>query len=382
MPVFSCGGMRYQQSWQDRRPDPLDTDGQANLVAVIRRAFDLGITHVETARGYGSSEYQLGFILPHLPRERLIVQTKIAPQDSRDAFIEAFEDSLTCLQLDYVDLCSVHGLNNRALLDQTLKGGTLQALRELQDQGVVRHIGFSTHAPTEDILAAIDCGEFAYLNLHWYYFRQEHWPAILAARARDMGVFIISPTDKGGHLHSPPPKLVNLCAPLGPIGFNDLFCLSHPEVHTLSVGAARPSDFDAHLEILPLLETAQQRLRPVVRRLRNALIRRHGPDWARHWDQGLPSFATAPGGVPVYNMLRLYNLATAYDMLAFARDRYNLHGNNDHWVPGNKIDRLDAAVLAEQLREHPLAGRIANALRDTHELLDAAPQKRQSEASD
>ena len=35
----------------------------ANLEATIRRAVDLGINHIETARGYGSSEMQLGRIL-------------------------------------------------------------------------------------------------------------------------------------------------------------------------------------------------------------------------------------------------------------------------------------------------------------------------------
>jgi len=48
-----------------------------------------------------------------------------------------------------------------------------------------------------------------------------HWPAVEAATKRDMGVFIISPTDKGGLLQSPPPKLAELCRPLSPIAFND-----------------------------------------------------------------------------------------------------------------------------------------------------------------
>ena len=49
-------------------------------LAAVRRAVALGINHVETARGYGSSERQLGLVLPTLPREKLIVQTKVAPE--------------------------------------------------------------------------------------------------------------------------------------------------------------------------------------------------------------------------------------------------------------------------------------------------------------
>jgi predicted aldo/keto reductase-like oxidoreductase len=43
---------------------------QENLEATIRRSLEVGINHIETARGYGTSEVQLGKILPHIPRDR------------------------------------------------------------------------------------------------------------------------------------------------------------------------------------------------------------------------------------------------------------------------------------------------------------------------
>ena len=90
MPVFSCGGMRYQFKWQDVPPQDIPAANQDNLEATIRRALDLGINHIETARGYGSSEMQLGRILPTLPRESLIVQTKVAPFATASAFSRSF----------------------------------------------------------------------------------------------------------------------------------------------------------------------------------------------------------------------------------------------------------------------------------------------------
>ena len=80
MPVFSCGGMRYQQSWSDVPWDQVDKAGQANLEATLHRSVELGINHIETARGYGSSEMQLGPVLAQFPREKLIVQTKVMPK--------------------------------------------------------------------------------------------------------------------------------------------------------------------------------------------------------------------------------------------------------------------------------------------------------------
>ena len=84
------------------------------------------------------------------------------------------------------------------------KDGCLEAARKLQEKGRARHMGFSTHATTDIILKAIASDEFDYVNLHWYFVNDLNWSAIEAAAARDMGVFIISPNDKGGKLYEPP----------------------------------------------------------------------------------------------------------------------------------------------------------------------------------
>src|SRR5579871_2424058 len=123
MPVFSCGGMRYQHKWQDLPREEIPAEGQANLEAVIHRALELGIHHIETARGYGSSEMQLGWVLPKIPRERLIVQTKVGPSAEAGKFIENFERSLTYLQVGYVDLLSFHGINTPELLEYVVRPG-------------------------------------------------------------------------------------------------------------------------------------------------------------------------------------------------------------------------------------------------------------------
>ncbi len=278
MPVFSTGGMRYQDGWQDKPMSDIPSEGQKNLEATIHRSLEVGINHIETARGYGPSERQLGQVLPKLDRSRLIVQTKVGPHEDAAQFTSNFEDSLKRLQLDHVDLLSIHGINDATTLDHSVRpGGCFDACQKLRERGLVRYVGFSTHGPTQVIQDAIAHGEarvgegFDYLNLHWYWIMQRNWPAIADATARDMGVFIISPTDKGGKLYDPPAKLVELCGDLSPIVFNNLFCLSHPEVHTLSVGAARPSDYDEHLKVLPLLAEADTVLAPIVQRLGEAM---------------------------------------------------------------------------------------------------------------
>src|SRR6476620_11459779 len=289
MPVISCGGMRYQYKWQDVKPREIPPDNQANLEATILRALELGINHIETARGYGTSEMQLGNILPRLPREKMIVQTKVAPKENPKEFLATFDTSMKSLKLDYVDLLALHGINNRDLLRYALKpNGCVAAARTLQKQGRVKFLGFSTHATTDVILEAVNSGEFDYINVHWYFVNDLNWPAIEAARARDMGVFIISPNDKGGKLYEPPKKLVELCAPISPMQFNDLYCLARPEVHTLSCGAAQPGDFDQHVEALEHYDRIAGVIAPIEIRWRDEMLATLGHDWCDRWREGLP----------------------------------------------------------------------------------------------
>jgi predicted aldo/keto reductase-like oxidoreductase len=379
MPVFSCGGMRYQHSWQDVPRHQIPRKNQENLNATIRRALEVGITHIETARGYGTSEVQLGRILPQLPREQLIVQTKVSPKPDPREFQKTLELSLNNLGLETIDLLGIHGINTAELLDYTVRpGGCLEVARQFQQQGRVRFIGFSTHGPTQVIQDAIATDQFDYVNLHWYYINQDNWPAIAAATRHDMGVFIISPSDKGGHLYSPPPKLVDLCAPLSPMVFNNLFCLSHPQVHTLSVGAARPSDFDEHLETLPLLAEAGTRLPPILARLEAAATEALGQDWLRTWQKGLPRPEDTPGHINIPTILWLRNLMEAFDMHEYAQARYNLLGNGGHWFPGQQAQDVDQYDLSAALARSPHRDRIPALLADTHTRLQGKAVQRLS----
>ena len=381
MPVISCGGMRYQFKWQDTALGDIPPDNQANLEATIHRALELGINHIETARGYGTSEMQLGRLLPRLPRSKILVQTKVAPKAEPDEFLRIFDQSMKYLGLEYVDLLSLHGINNRQLLDWSMKkDGCLAAARRLQKEGRVRFVGFSTHATTDIILQAVQTGEFDYFNVHWYFVNELNWATIVAAHKLDMGVFIISPNDKGGKLYEPPPKLVELCAPLTPMQFNDLYCLARPEVHTLSCGAARPQDFDEHVRALEHYDRAAEVVAPIERRLREEMVKALGPDWCGSWFKGLPEYVDVPGQINILEILRLWTYAKSLDLVTWGKMRYNLLWQADHWFPGENANAVDDEKLRSVLRKSPFRERIPDILREAHALLLDKPKARLSQS--
>ncbi|MEB3250182.1 MAG: aldo/keto reductase [Merismopediaceae bacterium] len=381
MPVFSCGGMRYQYQWQDTELQNIPEASQSNLETIIKTALDLGINHIETARGYGTSEMQLGAILPTIPREKYILQTKVSPQANPQEFLANFEQSLGYLKVDYVDLLGLHGVNTPEILDYCLRpGGCIDIAQQLQAQGKVRFIGFSTHAPLAVILQAIASNQFDYVNLHWYYIFQKNWPAITAAQTKDMGVFIISPSDKGGLLYKPSEKLMVLCEPLSPMVFNDLFCLSHPQIHTLSIGASQPTDFAEHLKTLDNLANPEPILTPIIHRLEQALIETFGEDWVKTWEDGLPEITETPGHISIRTILWLRNLAIAYDLVEYGKMRYNLLGNGGHWFPGEPAKNLANLDLRDCLKNSPHREMIPQYLQQAHELLGGETVKRLSQS--
>ncbi|MDX2470219.1 MAG: aldo/keto reductase [SAR324 cluster bacterium] len=371
MPLITMGGMRFQESWQDIPEKEITKKCQDNLEQILGYALDHGINHIETARGYGTSEVQLAKLLPNYDREKIILQSKVAPTEDPRDFTKTFETTMSNLKVDYLDLFSIHGINNLERLDWALqKGGALDQALQWQKEGRIKHIGFSSHASATEVDTMINTGAFSYVNLHYYYVNQSTLKCLESAKKHDMGVLVISPNDKGGHLWKHPEEMAKLTAPLHPMQFNALFCFLHEQVGTLTMGVARPSDFDIHLETLKFYEKRFELIPPMIEKLNQKIESKLGQGWMEKWFKGIPDWSAVPHDINIWETVRLYTFATGLGLDSFAKARYNMLGKGGHYFPGLKALEVPTKEILELCGANPFKEKIPEILKRAHQILD------------
>ncbi|MGD1855517.1 MAG: aldo/keto reductase [Leptolyngbyaceae cyanobacterium] len=350
--VFSLGTMRCLENAE-------------SLQQVVTQAISCGINHIETARGYGQSERYLGQALKSLNRSELVLTTKLLPGSDVDRLVD---ESLARLGTDYIDCLAVHGVNIPEHLQQ-LDAMIPQLLGVLND-GRVRHIGASSHGPLEVVMGAIAHPLISFINLHYYFFNQRNAAAIDLAYQRDLGIFIISPADKGGQLYTPSQQLKRLCEPFDPLLLTYRWLLSDRRITTLSIGPAIPTELDLPLQVAdtdqPLTPVEQATLAHLEQVQKNTL----DTEQCHQCYQCLP----CPEAINIPEVLRLRNLAVAYDMTRFGQYRYGMFEQAGHWFPGQKGHRC--TDCGDCLPRCPQQLNIPHLLRDTHHRLKGRDRRR------
>lgn len=194
----------------------IPTDKEAEYI--LKSAVDLGITYIDTARGYGLAEERIGkFGISQLPG--VIIGTKCAQfldkgEDPRGAELKKsiradIEESLRQLQLDTLPLVQFHG----GSVEQFKRGELIDIAKRLQQEGKVQYWGAAVRGE-DAALAAIATGFFSTIQVAYSILDQRMRPQVLSqAKANNVGVINRSVLLKGALT----PKRPTLPAALEPL---------------------------------------------------------------------------------------------------------------------------------------------------------------------
>lgn len=181
--AIGFGGMRFDML-QD----------ESKHIDLIRYGYEKGINYFDTAPGYNEdkSEIWFGKALSALPREKVVISTKLMPEHikTKTEALDRIKRSCDRLQTDYIDI--FHAWNFRTMEqyeDCIRPDGLYEAMLQAQADGMIRHLAFSTHLTGNKAADVVESGRFAGvllgLNILNFPYRL---PAVLAAKKRGMGV--------------------------------------------------------------------------------------------------------------------------------------------------------------------------------------------------
>ncbi len=174
------------------------------MIAAARKAFDVGVNFYDTADAYGDglAEEVLGEALKPLPRDRVVLATKVYhhfypdghrhPDLSATYIEQECEASLRRLQMDYIDLYQCHAFDAVSDLEETTA-----ALERLKQAGKIRAYGASNFT-VEQLRAARRFGDYATLQPRYNLLQPEAEADLLPyCRSEDVGVLVYSPLYHG-----------------------------------------------------------------------------------------------------------------------------------------------------------------------------------------
>jgi aryl-alcohol dehydrogenase-like predicted oxidoreductase len=122
--------------------------GDADGVAAVERALELGMNYLDTSPKYGEAERRMGLALRGVPRDSYYLSSKVGTHPGRPAGDYSAEaarwtvaQSLEVLGVDYLDLCHIHEPEPHHLDEALAPGGAMEALVALKEEGVIRAIG-------------------------------------------------------------------------------------------------------------------------------------------------------------------------------------------------------------------------------------------------
>jgi len=180
---------------------PIQRVSEKQAIEVVTHALGKGMDFIDTSRMYTTSETRIGHALKETDK-KVTVATKSFSR-SADAIQRDIDTSLKELQRDSIDLYQCHAVSNEEEYRQvTAPDGALYGLMKAKEQGIIGHIGITSHSL--DLLeTVIDDGLFETIMVCYSFLEPAAGERVIPkARGKGIGILAMKPLS-GGVIEAP-----------------------------------------------------------------------------------------------------------------------------------------------------------------------------------
>jgi len=326
----------------------------------IQLAIELGINYFETAHIYcnNQSEIILGKGIKGR-RDKVFISTKShAKHDftsTASGVRTAIDEALKRMDVDKIDFYQMWGVNDQGTFDVVMsKDGPLEGAKKARQEGLIDHIGITSHDTSENIIKYIETGEFECLTVHYNMLNQEKQRVISKAHEFGLGVIIMNPL-AGGMLVPPPQEikrqLYSMAYPTAELGLR--FVISNPSVTCAISGMGSVHEIKQNASVgnnvSSLTEEELRKIKEIIMQFESL-----GPIFCNHCGYCRP----CSQDIDIPRILKLLNYYKVYGMKDWPFKQYQ--------IESKKANRC--SECSQCLPRCPQKLDIIKLLKETHEL--------------
>ena len=308
--------------------------GRENAVEIVRRALKLGLTYIDCGTAYSfktpddNAEAWVGEAIQGVDRSKLVLSCKAQPRKgearverglgihTRDQMWACIEASLKSLGVEQLDFVQLWDMSQSGHFEAACSGkdSPLAAMRQARDQGLARHLGFTTHGGPDDIIEWLSrVPDFRFITVYYNFTNRYVEEAISYAAEHQVGVAIMGPLYGGllvGHSQAFDDALLELKRmPVHEIAFRFLY--SNPAISSVLSGMNEI----AHLEENAAIASDQHGLTPgqcerFVRAFQDFSKGEALCTGCRYCDNACPA------ELPIYQLMGTYQLSQIFGLPA------------------------------------------------------------------
>lgn len=174
---------------------PIQRIGEQEAVSVIRAVVEMGVDLLDTARGYTNSEHRIGLALQKT-NKHVILSSKSPVRT--DKIYDEVKESLRQLNVKKINIYHLHSVSSFKDYEEVMApGGAFEGLKRARDEGLIDHIGITSHNLTV-LERAIEDGHFEVIMACYSFLEPDAGQKVFPlAKAKDIGILAMKPFSGG-----------------------------------------------------------------------------------------------------------------------------------------------------------------------------------------